>query len=148
MTFRNAVSLEASLLLLFLSLSCSARSSQLKLEIKRADQTMVPVSAEKAETGAERARGLMYRRSLDDGKGMLFIFEEDEILSFWMKNTLIPLSIAFIAADGRIVEIHDMEPEDLSTIRSGYPCRYALEVPRGWFRRAGIAPGDVVLFNK
>ncbi|MDR2608952.1 MAG: DUF192 domain-containing protein [Treponema sp.] len=148
MTFRNAVFLQASLLLLFLSLSCSARSSLLELEIKRADQTRVSVSVEKAETDAERSRGLMYRRSLDDGKGMLFIFEEDEILSFWMKNTFIPLSIAFIASDGRIVEIHDMEAEDLSTIRSGYPCRYALEVPRGWFGRAGIAPGDVVLFNK
>jgi uncharacterized membrane protein (UPF0127 family) len=148
MTFRNAVSLQALLLFLFLPLSCSARSSQLKLEIKRADQTKVPVSVEKAETNAERARGLMYRRSLDDGRGMLFVFEEDEILSFWMKNTFIPLSIAFIAADGRIVEIHDMEPEDLSTTRSGHPCRYALEVPQGWFRRVGIVPGDVVLFNK
>jgi uncharacterized membrane protein (UPF0127 family) len=148
MTFRNAVLLPASLLLLFLPLSCGARSSQLKLEIKRADQTKALVSVEKAETNTERARGLMYRRSLDEGKGMLFIFEEDEILSFWMKNTFIPLSIAFIAADGRIVEIHDMEPEDLSTVRSGRPCRYALEVPQGWFRRAGIVPGDVVLFNK
>ncbi|MDR1447081.1 MAG: DUF192 domain-containing protein [Treponema sp.] len=148
MTFRNALSLQVLLFLLFLPLSCGARSAPLKLEIKKANQTRVAVSAEKAETGEERARGLMYRRSLDDGKGMLFIFEEDEILSFWMKNTLIPLSIAFIAADGRILEIHDMEPEDLSTIRSGYPCRYALEVPRGWFRRAGIAPGDVVFFNE
>jgi uncharacterized membrane protein (UPF0127 family) len=148
MTFRNAVSFQILILLLFLPLSCRARSSGLELEIRRADQTKAPVSAETAETNAERARGLMYRRSLDDGKGMLFIFEEDEILSFWMKNTFIPLSIAFIAADGRIVEIHDMEPEDLSTIRSGRPCRYALEVPQGWFRRAGIVPGDVVLFNK
>jgi uncharacterized membrane protein (UPF0127 family) len=148
MTFRNAVSVRTLFFLLFLPLSCGARTSQLRLEIRRADQTRVSVSVEKAETNGERARGLMYRRSLDDGAGMLFIFEEDEILSFWMKNTFIPLSIAFIAADGRILEIRDMEPQDLSTVRSGRPCRYALEVPRGWFGRAGIAPGDIVLFNE
>jgi uncharacterized membrane protein (UPF0127 family) len=100
-----------------------------------------------ARTEEERAQGLMYRKSLDDGKGMLFIFERDEILSFWMKNTLIPLSIAFIASDGRILEIRDMEPESLSPVRSGRSARYALEVPRGWFSRTGVKPGDRFLFE-
>jgi uncharacterized membrane protein (UPF0127 family) len=95
-----------------------------------------------ARTEAERARGLMYRKSLNDGKGMLFVFEKDEILSFWMKNTLIPLSIAFIASDGRILEIRDMEPESLIPVKSSRSVRYALEVPRGWFDRAGVKPGD------
>jgi uncharacterized membrane protein (UPF0127 family) len=77
---------------------------------------------------------------------MLFIFDRDQVLSFWMKNTLIPLSIAFIASDGRILQIKDMEPLSLSTVNSDRSVRYALEVPRGWFSRAGIAIGDIVQF--
>jgi len=72
---------------------------------------------------------------------MLFIFERDEILSFWMKNTLIPLSIAYISSDGWILEIHNMEPHNLNPIRSGRSARYALEVPQGWFGRVGITAG-------
>lgn len=102
----------------------------------------VKVTAEIARTDAQRAQGLMYRKSLKDGKGMLFIFERDDVLSFWMKNTLVPLSIAYIAHDGRIVEIHDMEPGNLASVSSGRSVRYALEVPQGWFGRAGIGPGD------
>jgi uncharacterized membrane protein (UPF0127 family) len=107
----------------------------------------VPLEAEIARTETERAQGLMYRKSLDDGKGMLFIFEKDQVLSFWMKNTLIPLSIAFIASDGRILEIRDMEPESLIPVNSSRSVRYALEVPRGWFDRAGIKAGDWLLLE-
>ena len=107
----------------------------------------VIIKAEIARTEAQRAQGLMFRQELKDGNGMLFIFERDQILSFWMKDTFIPLSIAFIANDGRILEIHDMEPEDLSPVRSGRSARYALEVPQGWFDRAGIVIGDRVIFQ-
>jgi len=95
-----------------------------------------------AITDAQRAQGLMYRKDLKDGEGMLFIFEQDQILSFWMKNTLIPLSIAYIASDGRIIEIYDMEPGNLNPVYSSRSVRYALEVPQGWFGRAGLGPGD------
>jgi uncharacterized membrane protein (UPF0127 family) len=88
----------------------------------------------------------MWRRSLAEGEGMLFVFDRDQILSFWMKNTIIPLSIAYIAADGRILEIHDMEPRNLSPVQSGRSARYALEVNRGWFTRMGITAGDVLIF--
>jgi uncharacterized membrane protein (UPF0127 family) len=107
----------------------------------------VPVKAELAQTESERATGLMYRKELKDGSGMLFIFDRDEMLSFWMKNTLIPLSIAYIAFDGRIVEIHDMEPGNLNPVKSGRSVRYALEVPQGWFGRAGIVPGDRLVIS-
>jgi uncharacterized membrane protein (UPF0127 family) len=100
------------------------------------------MQVEIARTEEERAWGLMYRRSLEDGKGMLFIYEREDNLSFWMSNTYIPLSIAFISSDGRILEIHDMEPLNLNSVRSGGKARYALEVPQGWFGRAGITPGD------
>ena len=102
----------------------------------------VTIRAEIALTSAQLAQGLMYRKELKDGNGMLFIFERDQILSFWMKNTLVPLSIAYIASDGRILEIHDMEPGNLNPVQSSRSARYALEVPRGWFSRAGLEPGD------
>ena len=100
------------------------------------------IMAEIALTKAQQAQGLMYRKELKDGDAMLFVFERDEILSFWMKNTYVPLSIAYIAQDGRILEIYDMEPKNESAVRSRRSARYALEVPQGWFSRAGIVPGD------
>jgi uncharacterized membrane protein (UPF0127 family) len=102
----------------------------------------VHVRAEIAVTDAQRQQGLMYRKELKDGEGMLFVFERDEMLSFWMKNTLVPLSIAYIASDGRILEIYDMEPGNLNPVKSGRSARYALEVPQGWFSRTGLGPGD------
>ncbi|MDR2019970.1 MAG: DUF192 domain-containing protein [Treponema sp.] len=113
-----------------------------ELVIETASGAAVPLSAEIAVTAEEQAAGLMNRRSLPDGKGMLFVYARDERMSFWMKNTLIPLSIAFIAYDGRILEIRDMKPRDLTPVRSARSVRYALEVPQGWFDRAGIAVGD------
>lgn len=105
----------------------------------------VHITAEIAGTSAQRSQGLMNRKTLKDGEGMLFLFERDEVLSFWMKNTLIPLSIAYIASDGKILEIHDMTPGNLNPVVSGRSCRYALEVPRGWFSRAGIEIGDKLI---
>ena len=102
----------------------------------------VIIRAEIARTDAQRNQGLMYRKELKDGEAMLFIFERDQPLSFWMKNTLIPLSIAYIAQDGRILEIYDMEPGNLDPVKSGRSVRYALEVPQGWFSRAGLGLGD------
>ena len=104
----------------------------------------VSVTAELAVTAAQHQQGLMHRKELKDGDAMLFIFERDHIMSFWMKDTLIPLSIAYIASDGKILEIYDMEPGDLNPVNSGRSVRYALEVPQGWFSRAGIGIGDVL----
>jgi uncharacterized membrane protein (UPF0127 family) len=121
-----------------------ARLETMELRISRADGGETPVKAEIARTDAQRERGLMGRQSLADGEGMLFVFDRDRILSFWMKNTLLPLSIAYIAYDGRILEIHDMEPQNLKAIQSSRSARYALEVPQGWFARTGIRAGDVL----
>jgi uncharacterized membrane protein (UPF0127 family) len=107
----------------------------------------VEIKAEIARTEDERSKGLMFRKKLADGEGMLFIFDRDQQLSFWMKNTLIPLSIAYIASDGRIIDIKDMQPLDLNSVQSSRSVRYALEVPQGWFSRAGIEPGDTVRLN-
>ncbi|MDR0402159.1 MAG: DUF192 domain-containing protein [Treponema sp.] len=112
------------------------------ISIHTASGTKVSIEAELARTARERQAGLMFRKELEDGKGMLFVFENDEVLSFWMKNTLIPLSIAFIRYDGTIVEIKDLYPRDLSPVHSSRSVRYALEAPRGWFDRAGVKAGD------
>jgi uncharacterized membrane protein (UPF0127 family) len=102
------------------------------------------VVAEVVVTPEQRAQGLMNRFSLQPDHGMLFVFEQPQPLGFWMKNTYIPLSIAFIDADGRIVNIDDMKPLDESTHRSKGISLYALEMKQGWFAAKGIATGDVV----
>lgn len=101
----------------------------------------VKVEAELALTEAERERGLMFREGLARGKGMLFVFPSEQRLSFWMKNTLVPLSVAYVSSDGVIREIHDMKPGSLDPVPSEFSCLYALEVPALWFVEVGVAPG-------
>ena len=106
----------------------------------------VEVRVEVADDLFERARGLMYRTALGVNRGMLFVFPEEQKLTFWMKNTLIPLSIAFIDSELRIVDIQDMRPlddEPPSYVSSG-PAQYALEVNQGFFERRGVKVGDRV----
>jgi uncharacterized membrane protein (UPF0127 family) len=100
------------------------------------------LTVELARTAEERSRGLMFRQELPEDRGMLFVYEEDTNAGFWMKDTSIPLSIAFIAADGKILDIQDMEPLSLELHSPPGPYRYALEVNQGWFREHGLAPGD------
>lgn len=100
------------------------------------------VRAELARTDQERARGLMERESLPDGTGMLFIFPDVAPRSFWMQNTYIPLDIAFMDADGVIVDIQAMEPLDETFTESAAPAMFALEVPQGWFAARGIGVGE------
>ncbi len=102
---------------------------------------------ETVDTPEARTVGLMYRKSLPEGWGMLFVFEEPELLSFWMRNTHVPLSIAFVDDGGRILNIRDMRPLDETTRhRSKGPARYAIEVERGWFEARGIRAGSRVRF--
>jgi uncharacterized membrane protein (UPF0127 family) len=148
-SLRTTVAFSAFLFLFFCAGCASCAPKKLttaELRIERAEGGPVAIRAELARTPEERSRGLMFRKKLPDGEGMLFIFERDEPLSFWMKNTLIPLSIAFIASNGRIIEIQDMRPHDLSSVKSSRSVRYALEAPQGWFDRAGVRPGDMLRF--
>lgn len=99
------------------------------------------VEAEVARTVEERAQGLMYRESLAKGTGMLFVFPDSQIRSFWMKNTFISLDIAYLDATFRIVDIKAMEPESTTSLPSALPAMFALEVPLGWFEEMGISVG-------
>jgi len=103
---------------------------------------------EVARTPEERSLGLMGRKSLGKDEGMLFIFETEDRHSFWMKNTLIPLSIAFIDRDRRIVWITDMKPLTLDSHVPPKPILYALEMNKGWFSAHGIKVGDAIRFSR
>jgi uncharacterized protein len=106
----------------------------------------IPVEVEVADTDAERQTGLMGRTVLPEDAGMLFVFEGEQALSFWMKDTLIPLSIAYIDTEGRIVDIQEMQPLDdvLPHYVSAEPAQYALEVNQGFFEERGVTVGDSV----
>jgi len=103
---------------------------------------------EVAKTPAERAKGLMGRKHLGQEEGMFFIFETEDYHAFWMKDTLIPLSIAFIDKSGRIVEIADMKPLSLDSHSPPKPVLYTLEMKKGWFSMNGIKAGDMVRFSR
>jgi uncharacterized membrane protein (UPF0127 family) len=102
-------------------------------------------SVEMATTNAQREKGLMYRKSLPEGQGMLFDFQQDQEVGFWMKNTYIPLDMIFIRGDGRILRIaENTEPLSEKIVPSNGPVRAVLEVIGGTARKLGIAPGDRV----
>ena len=104
------------------------------------------ITVEVVRTEKEKAKGLMFRETLGQDEGMLFVYEEEGRLSFWMKNTRMALSIAFIDKNGKIVDIQDMEPFNLKTHVAAHPAQYALEMNKGWFQRLGIGIGDSVKF--
>lgn len=106
----------------------------------------VAVEAEVADEIDERTIGLMGREELADGKGMLFVFRDPQAMNFWMRDTLVPLSIAYVNAAGLIREIHELKPLDETAAQSAFrDLVYALEVPQGWFQRNKILPGDRIL---
>jgi uncharacterized membrane protein (UPF0127 family) len=99
------------------------------------------VGVELARTPEEREQGLMYRESLPDGRGMLFLFPDAQYRSFWMHNTYIPLDIAYMDENLRIVDIQAMDPQTDAGHQSAQPAMFALEVPQGWFESKGIPVG-------
>lgn len=104
------------------------------------------IRAELADNEQSRMQGLKYRTSLAPDRGMLFAYPDERILNFWMKDTPIPLSIAFVKSDGSILETRDMEPLSLESITSSAPVQYALETNRGWFKDNRIKTGDKIIF--
>ena len=99
------------------------------------------IRAALAQTAEQRQTGLMYRREMAQQEGMLFIFNQASPQCFWMKNTFLPLSIAFLTDDGSIVNMADMKPQSLDGHCSSQPVRFVLEMNQGWFAKRGIQPG-------
>jgi len=122
-------------------------------EILRADPLLTyplrigehAIRAEVANTPETRRKGLMFRAQLAESSGMIFIFPRVQRISMWMKNTPTPLSVAFIDANGRILNIEDMQPHSEDSHSSAGPARYALEMNRGWFEKRGIQPDDQIV---
>ena len=100
------------------------------------------IDAQVAQTADQRQTGLMHRKDMPQHEGMIFIFEQPAQQCFWMKNTLLPLSAAFVADDGTIVNIEEMKPLVLDSHCSAKPVRYVLEMNKGWFAKKGIKPGS------
>lgn len=139
------ISLIAFLFLSTISISCTNNKlPKTELTITKADGSTIPVTVEIAKNEEDRNHGFMNRKKIPDGTGMIFVFENDQILSFWMKNTPHPLSIAYIDSRGKIRDIFNMTPYNLSAIKSTCMVRYALEVPQGWYKENNIKPGDYI----
>ena len=100
------------------------------------------IDTELAITPAQQQTGMMFRTAMGASEGMLFVNDDVALRCFWMRNTLVPLSIAFVAADGTIVNIADMQPRSEASHCSTKPVRYALEVQQGWFAKRGIKAGS------
>jgi len=128
-------------LLLSVSLGASADVAFKKSQVNVAGH---PLKVEIAADAQQRAQGLMYRKSMPKEEGMLFVFEEPEYQTFWMKNTLIPLSIAFLDKNGVILNILDMQPQTEDPHLSDGAAVYAIETNKGWFAEKKVKPGDKV----
>jgi uncharacterized protein len=129
-------------LLAFLFVPLAAQEApQLNLPVVQLQAGMHNIRAQVAATGEQRATGLMHRKEMPQQEGMLFVFEQPSPQCFWMKNTLLPLSIAFIADDGTVVNIEEMKPQTLESHCSAKPVRYVLEMNQGWFAKRGIKAG-------
>lgn len=118
------------------SIGAGAAMPQIELEVNK--QNFV---VEVAMTNADRMQGLMHRRMLPEGRGMLFVFDRLSLHGMWMMNTYIPLSVAFLDEAGVIINIEDMQPHTRDSHFAARPARYALEMNLGWFRKHGIGEG-------
>ena len=122
----------------------SAPSAAAAVVFTKANGSDITLAVEIADTPEERARGLMFRERLEADAGMLFVWPNDTGSGFWMKDTQIPLSVAFIDASGKVVDIQDMQPLDETLHHSPAAYRYAVEANQGWFAAHGIESGDSV----
>jgi uncharacterized protein len=120
----------------------SQDAPQLQLPRVGLSAGMYLIQAQVAATPQERAVGLMFRKEMPANEGMLFVFEQRSAQCFWMKNTLLPLTAAFVADDGTIVNLVDMQPQSLDSHCSAKPVRYVLEMHQGWFDKRGIKAGS------
>ena len=133
----------ATSLIALASTAPAAAQGQPQMNLPRIEITagMHRIEAQVAASPQERQTGLMHRKEMPAHEGMLFVFEQPSQQCFWMKNTLLPLTAAFIADDGTIVNLEDMKPQTLDSHCSAKPVRYVLEMNQGWFAKKGIKAG-------
>ncbi|HJS02758.1 MAG TPA: DUF192 domain-containing protein [Variovorax sp.] len=131
------------LLALFASLVASAFAQQAQTDLQRVKLSvgMYQIDAQVAQTAQQREIGLMFRKEMPQTEGMIFVFDQPATQCFWMRNTLLPLTAAFVADDGRIVNLADMKPQTDDSHCSEEPVRFVLEMNQGWFARKNIKKG-------
>ncbi len=134
----------ASLALVVVLLSVTPAQAQSGMPRTELSAGMYRVEAEVAATQENRMIGLMQRRSMPANQGMLFVFTQSQRHCMWMKNTLLPLSVAFLDDEGRILNVEDMQPQTEDNHCAARPARFALEMNLGWFRQKGIRPGQKI----
>jgi uncharacterized membrane protein (UPF0127 family) len=123
------------------NLSQAQTGPQLNLPRTKITAGMYLIDTQVAATSEQRSTGLMFRPQMPQSEGMLFIFDRPSEQCFWMKNTLLPLTAAFVADDGTIVNLEDMKPQTTNSHCSKQPVRYVLEMNQGWFDKKGIKAG-------
>lgn len=128
--------------LLFTSYAIAQDNAQPRLPTIELTAGIHVIQAEVAHTQKQQSIGLMYRQMMRSSEGMLFVYESPQVRCYWMRNTLIPLTIAFIDDDGTIVNLRDMQPRTERSHCSSKPVRYALEMNQGWFKVRGLKPGS------
>ena len=132
--------------LLCIGLACSSNAmaqerAQFNLPHVQISAGMYLIDAQVAQTQEQQTTGLMFRREMPQNEGMLFVFEKPSALCFWMKNTLLPLTAAFIADDGTVVNLADMKPQTTDSHCASKPVRFVLEMNQGWFAKRGFKAG-------
>lgn len=139
------IGLLISLMMIFVggALASEVQFDRVQVKIKERVLTL-----ELAESFEQRAQGLMHRQQLCEDCGMVFFYEQPKVISMWMKNTLIPLDVAFVDEHGRIIAIKPMKPHDLRSVSSEVLAKYAVEMNQGWFARNQVRVGDKVSINR
>jgi len=134
----------AAILLFLIANTGNAQQNPQKMPVTTLNIGIHLIQAEIASRDEDRARGLMMRQKLSPNEGMIFRFDNTNQVCMWMKNTLLPLSVAFIDEGGIIINIEDMKPQTLDAHCAAKPARYALEMNQGWFKRKNIKPGTLI----
>ncbi|MDO8310438.1 MAG: DUF192 domain-containing protein [Sideroxyarcus sp.] len=129
------------LLAIFVVTPLPGRAQQAQLPVLELSAGMHRIEAEVAATAESRQTGMMLRTSMPAHRGMLFVFTDSAKHCMWMRNTLVPLSVAFLDEKGRILNVEDMQPKTEDNHCSAKPARYALEMNLGWFRSRGLGAG-------
>ena len=124
------------------ALPAAAQEPQMNLPRVKLAAGMHQIDAQVARTPQQRTIGLMFRKEMPQHEGMLFVFEQPSLQCFWMRNTLLPLTAAFVADDGKIVNLVDMKPQTEDSHCSARPVRYVLEMNQGWFAKKGVKAGS------
>ena len=138
---KRALLLAAWLALTGAVLPAAAQAPQTDLPRVKLSTGMYQIDAQVASTPEQRMIGLMFRKEMPQYEGMLFVFDQPSEQCFWMKNTLLPLSAAFIDDSGAVVNVEEMKPQTLDSHCSARPVRYVLEMNQGWFAKKGIKAG-------